>query len=229
MNIIITGASRGIGFELAVILAGDRQNQVIALSRSRVGLTALQNKCGNNLHVLSYDLTRDDYHQTLIPNVKEIMKSVDILINNAGLLINKPFDQLNTDEFDLMFNANVKSAFLLSQALLPLFTEDAHIVNISSMGGYQGSIKFPGLSLYSSSKGALAILTECMAEELKDKKVKVNCLALGSAQTEMLQEAFPGYKAPLDALEMASFIADFAVRGHRWFNGKILPVSISTP
>jgi len=112
---------------------------------------------------------------------------------------------------------------------LPYFSENSHIVNIGSMGGYQGSAKFKGLSLYSSSKGALAILTECLAEELKDRKIFVNCLALGSAQTEMLSQAFPGYQAPLTAREMAEFIVDFSARGHRWFNGKVLPVSLSTP
>ena len=107
--------------------------------------------------------------------------------------------------------------------------QNAHIVNIGSMGGFQGSAKFKGLSLYSSSKGALAILSECLAEELKERKIFVNCLALGSAQTEMLSEAFPGYHAPLTAREMAGFVVDFATRGHRWFNGKVLPVAVSTP
>ena len=97
------------------------------------------------------------------------------------------------------------------------------------MGGYQGSSKFPGLSLYSASKGALSILSECMAEELGEKGIKVNCLALGAAQTEMLEKAFPGYQAPLSANEMAEFISDFAINGHRYFNGKILPISVSTP
>jgi NAD(P)-dependent dehydrogenase (short-subunit alcohol dehydrogenase family) len=157
------------------------------------------------------------------------MASVDILVNNAGLLIHKPVIEFDETDIDNLFNMNVKSAFLLTQALLPLFSKQAHIVNIGSMGGVQGSVKFPGLSLYSASKGALAILTECLALELKDRGVSVNCLALGSAQTEMLKKAFPGYKAPLSAVEMASFIADFALSGHMYFNGKILPVALSTP
>jgi len=83
--------------------------------------------------------------------------------------------------------------------------------------------------LYAASKGALAILTECMAEELKGRNIKANCLALGAVQTEMLAEAFPGYEAPVKPNEMASFIKNFALNGHHVYNGKILPVSLSTP
>ncbi|MFU8845146.1 MAG: SDR family oxidoreductase, partial [Bacteroidales bacterium] len=117
----------------------------------------------------------------------------------------------------------------LSRFLLPFFSSGSHIINVSSMGGYQGSVKFPGLSLYSAAKGAIAILTECLAEEFKSRKINVNCLAIGAVQTEMLQEAFPGYQAPLKPVEMAEFMFDFAMQGHRFFNGKILPVSVSTP
>jgi NAD(P)-dependent dehydrogenase (short-subunit alcohol dehydrogenase family) len=97
------------------------------------------------------------------------------------------------------------------------------------MGGFQGSAKFKGLSLYSASKGALAILTECMAEEFKEKNINVNCLALGSVQTEMLAKAFPGYKAQSSPAEMAEFIANFALNAYKQINGKIIPVSASTP
>ncbi|MFO7613494.1 MAG: SDR family oxidoreductase [Bacteroidales bacterium] len=229
MNIIVTGASRGLGFEMASIFAQNRDNKVIAIARGKEGLHRLKDSSGGDLNIFPFDLVTGDFHGTLVPQILSVIKNIDILVNNAGLLGNKPFADLDDDDFDLMFGANVKSAFRLTRSLLPYFSENAHIVNIGSMGGYQGSVKFPGLSLYSASKGALAILTECLAEELKEKKIAVNCLALGSAQTEMLSQAFPGYKAPLTAAEMAGFIADFACNGHRYFNGKILPVSVTTP
>ncbi|HTX88115.1 MAG TPA: SDR family oxidoreductase, partial [Bacteroidales bacterium] len=96
-------------------------------------------------------------------------------------------------------------------------------------GGVQGSKKFSGLSAYSASKGALAVLTEVLAEELAEREIRVNCLALGSAQTEMFEKAFPGLKAQLSAHQMAQFIADFAVNTGKYFNGKIIPVSVSVP
>lgn len=229
MNIIVTGASRGIGYALAGIFSQDPQNKVIGIAREKAGLMKLRQPGRKNLHILPFDLLLGDYINELIPEVITFTSEIDILVNNAGMLINKPFDLLKDEDFDMMFDSNVKSAFRLIHALLPYFAERSHIVNIGSMGGLQGSIKFPGLSLYSASKGALAILTECLAEELKEKKISVNCLALGSAQTEMLSAAFPGYKAPLSAKEMAGFIAYFSLHGHHYFNGKILPVSMATP
>jgi NAD(P)-dependent dehydrogenase (short-subunit alcohol dehydrogenase family) len=234
MNIILTGASKGIGFETVKIFSRDKSNNIFALARGKDGLDRLYRECSNqgaqgNLHVFPFDLVNGDYSGSLIPAILGRMNKIDILINGAGLLINKSFEQVNEDEFDLVFNANVKSAFRMIKHLVPFFAENAHIVNIGSMGGFQGSVKFPGLSLYSASKGALAILTECLAEEFKANGIKVNCLALGSAQTEMLAEAFPGYHSPLTAGEMGAFIADFSLNGHRWFNGKILPVSLATP
>jgi len=234
MNIIVTGASRGIGFETVKIFAHDRQNIVFAIARGKTGLEKLRQVCLDisgfeNVYILPFDLVNDDFNAILVPGILKKMNSVDILVNNAGLLLNKSFEHTEETDFDLMFDANVKSAFNLTRHLLPYFSKNAHVINIGSMGGFQGSVKFPGLSLYSASKGALAILTECLAEELKDRQINVNCLALGSAQTEMLEQAFPGYRAPLNAAEMASFIADFSLRGHRWFNGKVLPVAVSTP
>jgi short-subunit dehydrogenase len=234
MNIILTGASRGIGYETVKIFAKDRKNNVFAIARSIAGLEKLQEECaknnGNeNVHVFPFDLIHDNYSDILIPAINNQMNTVDVLVNNAGFLIHKPFELMEDSDYQMIFDANVKSVFKLTKHLLPNFSKNAHIVNIGSMGGYQGSVKFKGLSLYSASKGAVAILTECLAEELNERQIKVNCLALGSAQTEMLGAAFPGYKAPLSAEEIALFIADFSVNGHRWFNGKVLPVAVTTP
>lgn len=229
MNIVVTGAGRGIGYGLVkeFLKSG---HIVIAVSRNISRLEALAGKTTKGkLIALSLDLEDDDAPAIIENAVINELGQVNILVNNAGLLINKPFQLLGSDDFDRLFNVNVKAPFNIIRALSNHFVKGAHIVNIGSMGGYQGSAKFPGLSLYSASKGALAILTECLAEELKPAEIKVNCLALGAAQTEMLSEAFPGYQAPVSADEMASFIAWFALNGHQFFNGKILPVSLSTP
>jgi len=234
MNIVITGASRGIGYELVKKFAQTAGIKLFALSRTESKLKQLQEELLENnfpaeFHFRSFDLLQDDLEGDLIPLLKGKLNKVDVLINNAGALVNKPFEALTDNDFDTIFGVNVKAVFRLTRELLPLFNENAHIVNLSSMGGYQGSAKFPGLSLYSASKGAVAVLSECLAEEFKDRNIKVNALAIGAVQTEMLEEAFPGYKAPLSPQEMAEFIADFATNGHRYFNGKILPVSLSTP
>lgn len=233
MNIIITGASSGIGFETALEFSLQKENKIVAIARSAEKLRKLLEIArGINpdctLFPVEFDIVNDDY-AALIPFLKERLGHVDILINNAGSLVNKPF--IETTEVDLgeMLQSNVISHFRMIQNVLPLLQSGSHIVNIGSMGGFQGSVKFPGLSAYSASKAALHTLTECLAFELAETGIKVNCLALGSAQTEMLETAFPGYQSPVMAFEMGKYVADFAKTGSKFFNGKILPVAVSTP
>jgi len=237
MNVVITGASKGIGFQLAKIFTKDKNNTIIAIARSKKLLDNLKNECLQlnnqiNIETLVFDLEDLNGIKNKLRNeVSKYINTVDILINNAGYLQNKSFENFEIDEIQKMYNMNVYSHAIVVQSILPLIRKSnlKHIVNISSMGGVQGSSKFPGLSFYSSSKAALANLTECLAEEYKEENIKFNCLALGAVNTEMLREAFPGYNAPLEANEMAEFICDFAINGSKYFNGKILPVSISTP
>jgi NAD(P)-dependent dehydrogenase (short-subunit alcohol dehydrogenase family) len=234
MNIIITGASSGVGFEAVIELILSGNHKVIALARSQDKLERLLEIAhGLNpdcqLYALTFDIVHDDYlglQQFIEVNVDN---KVDILINNAGVLINKPFSQLLETDFVEMLQSNFIGHVRIIQALLSLMPAGGHILNIGSMGGYSGSAKFPGLSAYSASKSALHTLTECLAQELADQDIKVNCLALGSAQTEMLEKAFPGYQSPVLAFEMGKYIADFALTGHKFFNGKVLPVAVSTP
>ncbi len=230
-NIVITGASGGIGRTTALELLKDPQNSLFLISRDEVKLNSIYDEVPRNedrLFVYPFDLITGDYVK-LIETINEKIGNVDILINNAGTIVNKAFTEINSLDFDRVVNTNFKGPFFLIQHLIPMFNKGAHIVNISSMGGYQGSVKFPGLSLYSSSKGALSILTECLALELNPIGVSVNCLALGSVQTTMLEEAFPGYVAQVTSRSMGDYIAHFAVNGHNWVNGKILPLSLSTP
>lgn len=233
MNIVITGASRGVGNALTKSFLSDPGNNVFAVSRNILSLEKLagesnKDKTSGTLFCFGFDLQKGDYI-SLIDEIRNKIGRIDILVNNAGAMANRPFRELTDDDFDRLFAVNMKAPFRLIRDLISLFNKNAHVVNITSMGGVQGSVKFPGLSLYSASKGALATFTECVAEEFKDQGVRVNALALGAVQTEMLSEAFPGYQAPLNPDEIAGFIRDFAENGHKFFNGKILPVSISTP
>ena len=234
MNIVISGASSGVGFEAVLELIGSGNHKIIALARSEDKLYKLQEIAfalnpGCMLYTAKFDIVHDDYENGLIPFIKEKMGQVDILINNAGSLVNKPFMQLSQLDFAEMLQNNLLGHVKMIQKTVPLMPAKSHIVNIGSMGGFQGSQKFSGLSAYSASKAALDTLTECLAAELAGLEIAVNCLALGSAQTEMLEKAFPDYQSPVMAFEMGKFIADFALSGHKFFNGKILPVAHSTP
>ena len=220
-RVIVTGASRGIGRALVDIFK-NLGHDVWALSRNIDELKLIK-----GIHAFSIDLSDEQQIYDWVGSCG--VNHFDALINNAGILINKPFSETTTADFESVYRVNVFGAAQLIRHLLPLLSTSSHILNISSMGGVNGSAKFPGLAAYSSSKGALAILTELLAEEFKENGPRCNALALGAVQTEMLTQAFPNYEAPVSATEMASYIADFSFNGHRLYNGKVLPVSQSTP
>ncbi|MFK5959574.1 MAG: SDR family oxidoreductase [Lutibacter sp.] len=224
-NVIITGTSRGIGFELAQLFAKNGCH-VLALSRNSKPLKSLTIK---NITTISVDLSNETDLKKVTKFISNNWKTVDILINNAGKLINKPFEKLTTADYLSVYKVNVFSVAELIRQLIPYLKKGSHVVNISSIGGVQGSLKFPGLAAYSSSKGALITLTELLAEEYKEQQISFNVLALGAVQTEMLSAAFPGYKAPVSASKMAEFIYNFSLNGHKFQNGKVIEVSSSTP
>ncbi|WP_405573066.1 SDR family NAD(P)-dependent oxidoreductase [Winogradskyella sp. Asnod2-B02-A] len=224
-NIIITGTSRGIGFELVHLFANQGHN-VLALSRNAKPVSNLH---FDNISSFAFDLCNIDDYQKVTDFIKDEWKHVDILINNAGAIINKPFAETTFQDFTKVYQTNVFGVSELTRTVLPFLKNDGHVVTISSMGGIQGSMKFPGLSAYSSSKGAVITLVELLAEEYKETGPQFNVLALGAVQTEMLEEAFPGYKAPTTAKEMAEYIQNFALTGNKYYNGKVLQVSNSTP
>ncbi|MBL0049081.1 MAG: SDR family oxidoreductase [Bacteroidetes bacterium] len=236
MNIVITGASNGIGYFVAKKFATDASNKIIAIARDAEKLNKLKSeinaeyKC-DTLIPLAMDLTDPRSMAGIQEQVGLHMSELDVLICNAGSIINKPFDTISPEELKQVYEVNVFAPYLLIQALLPSLrkSEHAQVILIGSMGGMNGTVKFPGLSAYSSSKGALSILAECLAEELKKDKIRVNCLALGSVNTNMLKKAFPEYVAPHEPAEMADFITEFALKSSHFFNGKTIPVSSATP
>ena len=224
-TVIITGTSRGIGYEL-VSLFSNAGYSVLALSRNTNPVSKLNDK---NITPLKFDLNIPGDYKNVEIYINKYWKQVDVLINNAGSILNKPFSKTTIEDFKNVYNTNVFGVAEITKLVIPFMPSNGHVVTISSMGGVQGSAKFPGLSAYSSSKGAVITLTELLAEEYKDSGPSFNVLALGAVQTEMLEEAFPGYKAPLSAVEMASYIFDFSEKGQKFYNGKLLEVSSSTP
>jgi NAD(P)-dependent dehydrogenase (short-subunit alcohol dehydrogenase family) len=223
-NIIITGTSRGIGYELALQFA-NAGHQVLAISRNTPQTLMEQ----PNVSCLSLDISVAEDLIQVEKFIAQTWKKVDVLLHNAGSLLHKPFDQISTEEFQSVYKVNVFAVAELTKICIPYMQKGSHVVTISSMGGIQGSTKFAGLAAYSSSKGAVITLSEVLAEEYKERGIAFNVLALGAVNTEMLQEAFPGYEAPISAKEMADYIFNFALTGNAYYNGKVLQVSSSTP
>jgi len=223
---LVTGATRGIGLEIRKALLA--QNKAV-LSLSRSAETGMQ-AFGELDFRMGLDLTSTaDNPKRVLEWLQAKNFSVKGLVNNAGLLLNRPADQISVEEMQQMWLVNVLGAMRLTQGLLPFLAAGSHVLNIGSMGGFQGSRKYQGLSGYSASKAALANLTECWAEEWAERGVRVNCLALGAVGTDMLSTAFPGYTAPLSSTEMGGYIARFLLEGHRFYNGQILPVTLYNP
>ncbi|MDG1477367.1 MAG: SDR family NAD(P)-dependent oxidoreductase [Vicingaceae bacterium] len=235
MNVLITGASRGIGFELVKQFAVNKSNQITALARDYKALKVLRDFCqkefGNEIHIYSIDFLSDSFSADLDRVFEKYRFHYDIVINNAGYLINKPFLDTSSLDIDNLYKVNVFSPIAILKRVFTFLEtgRKCHVVNIGSMGGVQGSVKFSGLSIYSSSKAALANLTECLAEEYKDRNIYINCLALGSVQTEMLNMAFPGFQAQVSPEDMARYIHGFSVQDPICVNGKIIQVSNTTP
>jgi NAD(P)-dependent dehydrogenase (short-subunit alcohol dehydrogenase family) len=227
-NILLTGASRGIGFQLARLLV-HQGHQVLAVARSQEGLARLASDCIDlEGKLITYQQDLNEVEK-LVTEVGQKLKKVDVVLNNAAAFLKKNFGTLTLSELENLFKVNVFSPTLLIQALLPYYHKGAHVVNISSVGGVQGSQKFKGLLPYSSTKGALNIVTECLAVELAPHNIYCNALALGSAATEMFKEAFPEQKAGASANEMARYIAHFALKGAPLINGKVISVSHTNP
>ena len=229
MNIIVNGGTRGIGKEVVNYLTRDINNQIFVTGRNEKALADISTRFKN---VKSYAVdmsTFDNQTNKFTEIISSNFKKVDILINIAGYLIAKDFVDIVNDEARLMMETNFFGPASVIRILRPMMPAGSHIVNVSSMGGFQGSSKYKGLSYYSASKAAIACLTECLAHEFRQYGISVNCLALGAVQTEMFEEAFPGFKAPVDAKQMAEFISGFALTGHKFFNGKILPVAVTNP
>ena len=231
MNILIIGGTRGIGKETALYLSENKDNFIIIAGRDEEALDKIASLGRhNNIYGIKLDLTALDYQEKSFREQLYTRFSIlDILINNAGMLIKKDFMTFRNDEARLLIETNFLGPAAMIRLLKPLMARGSHIVNISSMGGFQGSSKYNGLSYYSSSKAALACLTECLAGEFREDGIIVNCLCLGSVQTKMFNEAFPGFKAPVNPKDMGVFIGDFAINGRKFFNGKILPVALNNP
>ncbi|MEZ4792622.1 MAG: SDR family oxidoreductase [Gelidibacter sp.] len=224
-HVIITGTSRGIGYEMVKLFA-KQGHHVLALSRNELPVKLLKLK---NVTAFPFDLGDAEAYKKVNAFIESEWDHVDILINNAGKLLNKTFSETTCSDFEEVYKTNVFGVAELTRIVLPYLQKGSHVLSISSMGGVQGSVKFPGLAAYSSSKSAIITLMELLAEEYQETGISFNTLALGAVQTEMLEEAFPGYKATTSAMEMATYIMDFALNGNKFYNGKLLQVSNSTP
>jgi NAD(P)-dependent dehydrogenase (short-subunit alcohol dehydrogenase family) len=233
MKAIITGTSRGVGKAVAeaLISRSDTPVHLLCISRTESTIDAEMGHPGSTIHYLQADIFKDIENISSYVTQELEWNQINILFHNAGVLKNELFETTGQKEILQMFQTNAIGPYLLTQALLSKLNQAtwAHVVCTGSMGGVAGSVKFPGLSAYSMSKSAIHTMVQCLAEEFKESSIRFNAIALGAVQTEMLAHAFPGYEAKITPEKIAQFIVDFLVEGHKYMNGKVLPLSVSTP
>lgn len=227
MTVCVTGASRGLGKAMVESFLASSEAEVLAVTRHPEALAAVLEDWGNRVHVVAADICTAEGRASVAEELKE-MAPLQVLIHNAGALVYQPFPETSEAALEQIYRVNVFAPYLLTQSLLP-YMEHTHIINISSVGGVEGSLKFAGLSAYSSSKAALNCLTEMWSEEFKETSLVFNCLALGSVETDMFQEAFPGVPAASTPQEMAKFITAFAFDAPAVMKGKIISLSLGNP
>lgn len=189
---IVTGAGRGIGRATALALAREGADVVVA-SRSREELeetAALVADTGRRCVILPTDVTDEAACEALIARTVEELGRLDVLVNNAGAAVFRPFWELSAEELDLHHAVNVRSTFLCSRAAARHMMERKRgaIVNISSSSGLK---PYPTQAAYCAAKAGVIALSKVMALELRPYGVKVHVICPGGVDTQMAAEIHP--------------------------------------
>ena len=208
---------------------------VVGLLRNKTQGEILANEVKSlkgNLQLVYVDISETGF----IDEVKSALntykiESLNALINIAGVLNPVSVNDFEETMINKVMTVNFVAPALLISALTPYLAKgnNSNVLNITSMSGFQGSVRFPGLSIYGASKAALSSLSESLSVELNEQNIAINALAIGSVNTEMLKEAFPDFQAPVEANEMAAYIYSFATHGYKFYNGKTLSVAVTNP
>ena len=179
-TVLVTGAAKGIGRAIAVKFAKNGYNVFVSYNTSEEKALDLAAEY-DNITVIKADVTKKDELSNLISSAA----NVDILVNNAGISEIKLFTDVSEEDFDKMMDVNFKSAFLLSQKVLPYMINKkcGRIINISSIWGICGA---SCEVLYSASKSAMIGMTKALAKELAPSGITVNAVAPGVIKTDMM-------------------------------------------
>jgi len=222
---IVTGASSGIGLRTADRLA-EAGARVVLFARSREEIERVAGAAPDQMHAVTGDLTDESDIERLFAETAERFGPCDILVNNAGALTVRPLVRLSTEEWDRVFAVNVRAVFLTCRFALASMIERKRgaIVNVASISGVQGSSKFPGVTSYCASKGAVISLTEALAAEVKSHGIRVNAVSPGSVDTPMLRKANPLAKPDMTPDEVAEVILFLASDRSRPINGQNIHV-----
>ncbi len=215
----ITGGGRGIGAATAEALAR-KGARVIVASRTEAELTAIVAQlraAGLDAASITLDVADEAAVEAAFARIAAEQGRLDILVNNAAILLSGPFAEIAMTDWDRVLAINLRGAVLCArQAFRRMQERGGAIVNVSSLGGVPGTEKFPGYAAYTVSKFALTGLTEALAAEGREHRIRVNAVAPGAVDTDMLRQAAPHLRTrtgPADVAKIIAFLCDSAESG----------------
>jgi NAD(P)-dependent dehydrogenase (short-subunit alcohol dehydrogenase family) len=186
---IVTGAASGIGRASAIAFAREGARVVVADRNEKAGEETVSaiNAEGHQAVFSRVDVARETEIARMIEEAADRWNRIDILFNNAGVLLVKPVEQMSEEEWDRVMAINVKAAFLAIKHVVPHMRRGGKgsILNTGSIGSFTGQVGTPA---YSASKGAIALLTKSLALDLGRDNIRVNCICPGITDTAMLRE-----------------------------------------
>lgn len=199
---LVTGASSGIGEATAELLADEGASIVLAARRSE-DLNALADRietAGGDALPVETDVTDEDQIRELIDTIEEEYGRLDVLVNNAGVMLLSPIESADTDDWEQMLDVNVLGLMNTTQAALPLLKESeaGHVVNLSSVAGRKA---YAGSGAYNASKFGITAFSEALRQETLDDDIRVTSIEPGAVDTE-LQEHIPDEDAREENEEM---------------------------
>ena len=216
---VITGASRGIGRHIVLALAHEGYNLTL-VARSHESLSHITEELKDletDILPVAADLEDDAAPDFIITQTIEHFGRLDVLINNAGIALNRPFAESTVNDWQTIFNVNVKASFFLCQKAIPFLKDSNHpvIINIGSVVDHKG---YQNQSLYASSKHAVAGYTSALAKEVQQLGIRVHLISPGGVNTEMVSQVRPDINTedliqPEEIAELVIFLCSYKGKG----------------
>lgn len=187
---IVTGSTRGIGKAIALLFAEEGAQVIVNGTKAGTAEEWIaESEHSNNLHPFYFDVADSMQVRNSVREIYSQFGHIDVLVNNAGVEFNELIGMISEDNFEKMFRINVLGTIEMIQATSRIMARNDNggsIINISSVVGLKGNA---GQLAYSATKGAVIALTKSAAKELSSKNIRVNSIAPGLTQTEMMEQA----------------------------------------
>ena len=227
-RVLVTGSGTGIGKGIAFEFA--KKGALVALhySQSAEGARRAVQQIrahGGTAEAFGADFAQVNEVRGLAKKAEDFLGGIDVLVNNAGITMNLPFERVSPEQYDILYAVNVRAPFFLTQVLLPALERGkaAAIVNISSVHAFGGRREH---SVYAGTRGALVSFTRALAIELAPRGIRVNCIAPGPTEVENYYKAVPQFDSraagrripvgfigqPWDVGKVAAFLASEEAR-----------------